>query len=129
MKQNIKQKIAYNIAKLREQQGLTQLDLGISLGYQEENAQSRISQYETGSRSPGKNTLGKIAEILNVPADQLIREEAGTYESKTKTPADETDPTIRRLNQIMSRLDADSRRAVLNYAKDKQTIQDSKRKK
>lgn len=117
----IQQHIANNIARLREAQGMTQLDLGLALGYQEENAQSRISQYETGSRSPGKKTLDKIAQALHVPADQLIREEPAQY-GKPDKPSPEADPFARRIVQILVDLDPESKRAVLKYAEEKKLV-------
>jgi transcriptional regulator with XRE-family HTH domain len=55
-----------------EAAGLTQMDLGRALGFPGQNAQMRISQYETGKRSPGKQTMERIATILHVPVDALF---------------------------------------------------------
>ena len=68
----LKETIAKNIALLRERNHLDQRDLGLRLGYKEDNAQSRISQYEKMVRSPSKKTLQKMAVIFGVPVGDLM---------------------------------------------------------
>lgn len=63
--------IRKNIIFYREKSGMNQFQLGVALGYPEENAQSRISRYETGNRSPSKLTLEKLARVLHVTVEQL----------------------------------------------------------
>lgn len=70
---SLKKIIAKNLAFFREQNHLDQRDLGIKLGYKEDNAQSRISQYEQMVRSPSKKTLEKIASIFGMPVGDLMR--------------------------------------------------------
>lgn len=53
------------IKRVRVFRGLTQRDLGLKLGYEERNADVRVAQYESGYRSPRKETLVKIASVLN----------------------------------------------------------------
>jgi SOS-response transcriptional repressor LexA len=63
--------IRKNIAYYREKSEMNQYQLGVALGYPEENAQSRVSRYETGNRSPSKQTLQKLARVLHVTVEQL----------------------------------------------------------
>ena len=63
--------IQENLMFYREKSGMNQLQFGLALGYREESAQSRISRYETGNRSPSKQTLQKMAKILQVTVEQL----------------------------------------------------------
>lgn len=46
--------------------GLTQKELGLAVGFEENTADVRIAQYETGTRTPKEDTLRKIAEVLDV---------------------------------------------------------------
>lgn len=45
---------------------MTQKELGRRLGYEENSADVRIAQYESGRRTPKRETLIRIAEILEV---------------------------------------------------------------
>jgi len=67
LEKNISQALRF----YRLKKGLTQAALGLKLGYDEDAAQSRISKYEKGNRSPNKRTLGRIASILEVPVEAL----------------------------------------------------------
>jgi transcriptional regulator with XRE-family HTH domain len=58
--------IGERIKRIREFRGLTQKDVGLALGYQENTAKVRIAQYEAGSRVPKKETAIEIANILNI---------------------------------------------------------------
>lgn len=69
--QTLQEIIRKNIAFYREKSGMNQYQLGVALGYPEENAQSRVSRYETGNRSPSKQTLQKMARVLHVTVEQL----------------------------------------------------------
>ena len=56
------------IRELRKQRGLTMKQLGIMLGL----AESTVSQYETGKRSPDNETLLKLGEIFDVTVGFLL---------------------------------------------------------
>lgn len=75
--------IAENIKKLRINARLSEEKLGLLMGYKEENAQSRIQQYERwpkkGARSPGKKTLDKMATIFNVTANYFYIDHKKEY--------------------------------------------------
>ncbi|MBF0345599.1 MAG: helix-turn-helix domain-containing protein [Nitrospirae bacterium] len=64
MKTTTHKNIADAIKRYREEIGLHQKDLGIAIGFNPDLAQTRISAYENGRRSPGKKTLEKIALVL-----------------------------------------------------------------
>jgi transcriptional regulator with XRE-family HTH domain len=46
--------------------GLTQKELGLALGFEENTADVRVAQYESGTRTPKEDILKRIAEILDV---------------------------------------------------------------
>lgn len=56
---------------VRTFRGMTQKELGIKLGFNEKNADIRISQYESDYRIPKEDMLRKMAEILDVSYNAL----------------------------------------------------------
>ena len=52
----------------RERKGISQKDMAESIGV----AKSTYSLYESGNREPGVPTIKKIADVLNVSADELL---------------------------------------------------------
>lgn len=60
------------IKKIRLFGGMTQLELGIKMGYEEHSADVRIAQYETGYRTPKSDALLTMANILNVSQTNFI---------------------------------------------------------
>ena len=54
------------IKRVRNIRGMTQKELGLAVGFDENSADVRIAQYESGTRTPKENMLKKIAEILDV---------------------------------------------------------------
>lgn len=69
--------IRVNIKRYREAQGMTQKELGVALGFKEEHAQQRISQYEMDPeikefRSPNKKTLQQMAIVLKQPVEAFM---------------------------------------------------------
>lgn len=61
----------YRIRHIRTFKGVTQKELGIAIGFNEENADIRIAQYESGSRRPKDNTISAIASVLGVAPKAL----------------------------------------------------------
>lgn len=57
-----------NLAKLRREYSMSQLDLAHMLGV----SQQTVSKYENGIREPDNATLKKLAEIFNCSADYLL---------------------------------------------------------
>ncbi|MCL1879177.1 MAG: helix-turn-helix domain-containing protein [Actinomycetia bacterium] len=54
------------IKRVRVFRNLTQRELGLAVGFEENTADVRIAQYETGTRTPKEDMLRKIAEVLDV---------------------------------------------------------------
>ena len=54
------------IKRVRNMRGLTQKELGLAIGFDENSADVRIAQYESGTRTPKEDMLKKIAKILDV---------------------------------------------------------------
>jgi transcriptional regulator with XRE-family HTH domain len=54
------------IKRVRNLRGLTQKELGLALGFDENTADVRVAQYETGTRTPKEDALKKIAKELDV---------------------------------------------------------------
>ncbi|GGE58368.1 helix-turn-helix domain-containing protein [Priestia taiwanensis] len=57
-----------NLRRLRKQEGLTMKELGQKLHL----AESTISGYEIGNRTPDYETLGRIADFFEVSIDYLL---------------------------------------------------------
>lgn len=57
-----------NLKIARERKGLSQKNISESIGV----AKSTYSLYESGNREPNVQTIKKIADILNVSADELF---------------------------------------------------------
>jgi len=58
--------IGDRIKRVRNFRGLTQRELGAALGYDDNSADVRVAQYESGTRTPKEDTLRKIVEVLDV---------------------------------------------------------------
>lgn len=58
--------IGKRIRYIRKLRKLTQTQLGVKLGFPESSAEVRITQYETGTRTPKENGIKGIADILEV---------------------------------------------------------------
>lgn len=57
--------IGDKIKYLRKARHLTQKELGIAVGFEEKNADIRIAQYESGTRTPKPELINKFAKVLN----------------------------------------------------------------
>ena len=62
------EKFNENLRIARERKGISQKDMAESIGV----AKSTYSLYESGNREPGVPTIKKIADVLNVSADELL---------------------------------------------------------
>lgn len=58
--------IGERIRFIRKLRKLTQTQLGIKVGFPENTAEVRMTQYETGTRTPKENLTKVIAELLDV---------------------------------------------------------------
>ena len=63
--------IGERIRYFRTKYGMTQRELGRMLGYPESNADVRVAQYESGSRTPRAGLQTIIANIFDVVPDAL----------------------------------------------------------
>ena len=61
-------KFNVNLKIARERKGLSQKDIAEKIGV----AKSTYSLYESGNREPNVQTIKRIADILNVSADELL---------------------------------------------------------
>lgn len=61
-------KFARNVARLREERGMTQEALGWACGI----AQTTIARIESGERKPTLTTIFKLARGLDVPPAELF---------------------------------------------------------
>ena len=61
-------KFNVNLKIARERKGLSQKDIAEKIGV----AKSTYSLYESGNREPNVQTIKKIADLLNVSADELL---------------------------------------------------------
>lgn len=73
------------IKRIRTFRGFTQRELGLRLGYEEQNADVRIAQYESGYRVPKKDTLLEMAKILKVNPINFMTEAPGSVEDIMQT--------------------------------------------
>lgn len=69
--ENLKEIIAGNIAALRKQRGMTQLELAEALNYSDK----AISKWERGESIPDVVVLTQIARLFSVPLDYLVAAE------------------------------------------------------
>ena len=65
---NYEELIGINIRSAREEQGLSQIELERRSGI----SSTTISSYENKHKTPGLNTIVRIAEALNVSLDRLV---------------------------------------------------------
>lgn len=63
--------IGEKIKAARNHRELTQKELGLKLGFEENSADVRIAQYESGVRTPKADLLSEIASILDVNINSL----------------------------------------------------------
>ncbi len=68
---NIKSIVAKNIAELRQQNGMTQLELAEKLNYSDK----AVSKWERAESMPDISVLVEISDMFKVPLDYLVREE------------------------------------------------------
>ncbi|KJU85380.1 Helix-turn-helix type 3 domain protein [Candidatus Magnetobacterium bavaricum] len=61
---SIRKLLAANIRLFIEQSGMTQEEVGLKMGFKKDTAGKRMSHYCTGYRSPEKETITKLAEVL-----------------------------------------------------------------
>ncbi len=88
--------IRMNLRKLREKAGLSQAELGNLVGLK----QTTISQYESGAREPNLDLTQKIADVLDVSLDELVRPLPLQVESNEKEDLGQTIANLRKQNNL-----------------------------
>ncbi|MBN1618860.1 helix-turn-helix transcriptional regulator [Candidatus Dojkabacteria bacterium] len=78
--------IGKKIREAREEQGISQKDLGMALGLSDK----AISAYEASRTVPPLETLLRIAEELNKPIDFFINSNAPDFKLETRLAAMES---------------------------------------
>jgi transcriptional regulator with XRE-family HTH domain len=58
--------IGERIKRIRNLRKLTQKELGLAVGFEDNTADVRIAQYESNTRTPKEDMLRKIADVLDV---------------------------------------------------------------
>jgi transcriptional regulator with XRE-family HTH domain len=58
--------IGERIKRIRNFRKLTQKELGLAIGFDENTADVRVAQYESNTRTPKEDMLRRIAEVLDV---------------------------------------------------------------
>lgn len=99
-----KKEVGERVRALRQQRGLTQVQLAVALGVKQAN----ISAIERGERGLTIHQLAKLSKALRVSADQILNGAKGTHE---KTPLQSV-KLLRRLQRIQQ-LPQAKQRAVL----------------
>ena len=70
--------IGKRIRFIRKKRNMTMKYLGLAVGLPESSADIRISQYESGTRTPKADLLRKIAEVLDVSTNTLSVPDLGS---------------------------------------------------
>jgi len=84
-KETIVVAVGERIKSIRIKQGMTQKYLGMSVGFDENTADVRLAQYESGTRSPKKNLLNNLANALSVSPLALDVPNIDSYHSLIHT--------------------------------------------
>lgn len=88
-------KYGHRIAELRDQRGLTQEELSVSLGI----SRAALSHYEKNRREPDFETLTKMADLFGVSLDYII--------GRTNNPDTTLDQDVRAFVDQLELSDAD----------------------
>lgn len=63
--------LGFNISRIREEQGVSQIDMAYRLGY---TNHAHLSRIEGGRKAPSVATLLRMADILGVPAKEFFED-------------------------------------------------------
>ncbi|WP_281544938.1 helix-turn-helix transcriptional regulator [Grimontia sp. SpTr1] len=72
--------IPTRLKEARKKAGITQKDLGISIGMEPSSASGRMNHYEKGRHTPDIGTLRRMADELGVPLNYFFCESELTAE-------------------------------------------------
>lgn len=67
--------IAQRLGEARKAAGLTQQELGVAAGIEEETAKVRVHQYEQAKHLPPYSMLERLAEVLGKPVTWFVCKE------------------------------------------------------
>lgn len=73
------------IKLIRELRKMTQKELGLACGFPEGSADVRIRQYESNKKSPKKDTLNTIADVLKVHVYSIMQYETSNANDTIET--------------------------------------------
>ena len=102
-----------NLRTLRRQAGLTMKQLGANLGM----AESTVSLYENGKRSPDIQTLVRFADYFTVSVDYLL---GRTEECRSSN--DELSLEEKELMRIFRSLNRKGKDSIMEYARERTEI-------
>lgn len=103
-----------NLRTLRRQAGLTMKQLGSYLGM----AESTVSLYENGKRSPDVQTLIRFADFFEVSVDYLL----GRNEDHVHAANDEMTDEEKELLRIFRGLNRKGKNSIMEYAHERTEI-------
>ena len=92
--ENIKSTIAKNIVFLRNENGITQIELAEKLNYSDK----AVSKWERGESIPDVTVLAQIAEIFNVSLDFLVLGKV----SENKSPLENKTAKVKKNNRFVT---------------------------
>ena len=72
--------IGKRLKEARQEAGLSQEQLGIQAGIEEDSASARMNRYERGTRSPGFELLQRIGSVLDLPVTYFYSADDGEAE-------------------------------------------------
>ena len=70
---------------IRNLRGMTQKYLGMSIGFPEKTADTRMAQYEIGNRTPKEKMVADIANVLGVAPQALAVPDIDSYDGVIHT--------------------------------------------
>lgn len=106
MKTNRLKQIAANIKTLRKEKGLSQTELADKIKVH----LTHISRIETGKYNPSVEDLIKIADVFEIPMDELV---SGIKDKKLSVEAIQSAPLYQKIKMI-ELLDDKDRATILN---------------
>ena len=112
---------AERLTRLRMARGLTQTQLAELI----DSSQRCVSRYETIAELPPAAVLIRLAEVLEVSADELLG-----LKRRKKTPVPKEDPEVRRLwkrFQLVRSLPEKDQRAVIRLINSLVSVRESRR--
>ncbi|MDC9521329.1 helix-turn-helix transcriptional regulator [Pseudoalteromonas sp. Angola-31] len=92
--------IPIRLKQARANSGITQKQLGILIGMDENSASGRMNHYEKGRHIPDLTTLKKIADELNVPLNYFFCEDETTAELVIEIAKLDTEKKLELIEQL-----------------------------